>query len=308
MQYQHRAIRTFKEHFVSGLTSLDPDLPLHLWDHLLPQAEMILNLLRKSRQHPQLYAASQYHGMVDYNKTNFAPLGCNIIAHEKPSQWQTWAPHGQHGYSLGPKMHHYRCKNVYISSAARERIVDRLDFFPHNSPMPQLSSSDRLIMAVNDTTDALTHFHIDVPFAQVGDDKNTALATLADFFKNKFQKPLAPELVQAPITATENKQPPALVQPILTSTMKHNYQTRSQRPANVNPSQKLPLLPRVVTPVTRHATSPRVPARTHNLSPRNLSRDNFWNMETSNEAISLGTNHWTKLHLEIDVVHPVTGK
>jgi hypothetical protein len=70
-----RAIQTFKEHFVSGLASVYPDFPLHLWDRLLPQAEMTLKLLRKSRQHPQLSAAAHYHGMVDYNTTAFAPPG-----------------------------------------------------------------------------------------------------------------------------------------------------------------------------------------------------------------------------------------
>jgi hypothetical protein len=149
-----RAIHTLKEIFVSGLASMDPNFPLHLWDLLLPQAEMTLNLLHKSRQHPQLSAAAHYHGMVDYKKTAFAPPGCKLIAHEKPSQRRTWAPHGQHGYSLGPTMHHYRCKNVYISSTVSERIVDTLEFFPHNSPMPQLSSTDRLLMTANDMTTA----------------------------------------------------------------------------------------------------------------------------------------------------------
>jgi hypothetical protein len=79
------AIRTFKEHFVSGLASEVPYLPLHFRDHLLLQAEMTLNLLRISRQDPQLSAAAHYCGMIDYNKM-FAPPGCNIIAHEKPSQ------------------------------------------------------------------------------------------------------------------------------------------------------------------------------------------------------------------------------
>jgi hypothetical protein len=124
-----RDILTFKEHVVAGLASVEPDYPLHLWDRLLPQAEMTLNLLHKSRQYPQLSAAAHYYGMVDYNKTTFSPPGCKIIAHGKPSQRQTWAPHGQHGYSLGPTMHHYRCKNVYISSTASERIVDTLEFF-----------------------------------------------------------------------------------------------------------------------------------------------------------------------------------
>jgi hypothetical protein len=31
-----RAIRTFKEHFVAGLSSVDPSFPMHLWDRLLP--------------------------------------------------------------------------------------------------------------------------------------------------------------------------------------------------------------------------------------------------------------------------------
>jgi hypothetical protein len=33
-----RAIRTFKEHFKSGLATVDPDFPIHLWEILLPQA------------------------------------------------------------------------------------------------------------------------------------------------------------------------------------------------------------------------------------------------------------------------------
>jgi hypothetical protein len=89
-----RAIRTFKEHFVAGLSSVEPSFTMHLWDILLPQAEITLNLLRTSCLHPQLSAAAHYHGLVDYNKTAFVPPGCKIIAHDKPGKWQTWAPHG----------------------------------------------------------------------------------------------------------------------------------------------------------------------------------------------------------------------
>jgi hypothetical protein len=76
-----RAIQTFEEHFLAGLSSVDPALPLHFWDRLLTQAEITLNLLRTSRLHPQLSAAAHFHGLVDYNKTYFAPPGCKIIAH-----------------------------------------------------------------------------------------------------------------------------------------------------------------------------------------------------------------------------------
>jgi hypothetical protein len=87
-----RAIRTFMEHFVAGLSSVDPSFPMHLWDRHLPQAEITLNLLRTSRLHPHLSVAAHYHGLVDYNKTAFAPPGCKIIAHEKPGKRRTWAP------------------------------------------------------------------------------------------------------------------------------------------------------------------------------------------------------------------------
>jgi hypothetical protein len=191
-------------------------------------------------------------------------------------------------------MHHYRCQNVYISSTARERIVDTLDFFPHNTPMPQLYSSSRLLMAANDMANALKHPHPEVPFTQVDDDSTTALAQLAAIFKNKFQRPSAPEPIQAPLGAAENTQQPALAQPILTSPMRHKYQTRSQRPISANTSRNTPLLPRVVTPMTGQAASLRVPAQKQNISPRNLSQHDFWNMETVNQEIALGANNWTK--------------
>jgi hypothetical protein len=74
-----RAIITFKEHIVTGLASVDPYLPMHLWDRLLHQAEMMLNLLHTSRQHPQLSAAAHFHGLIDYNKIAFTPVDhCSI--------------------------------------------------------------------------------------------------------------------------------------------------------------------------------------------------------------------------------------
>jgi hypothetical protein len=81
-----RAIRTFKEHFVVGLSSVYPSFPLHLLNRLLSQEEITLNLLRTSRLHPHLSAAAHFHDLVDYNKTAFAPPGCKIIAHEKPGR------------------------------------------------------------------------------------------------------------------------------------------------------------------------------------------------------------------------------
>jgi hypothetical protein len=300
-----RAIRTFKEHFVAGLSSVDPAFPLHLWDRLLPQAEITLNLLRISRLHPQLSAAAHFRGLADYNKTAFAPPGCKIIAHEKPGKRRTWTPHGQHGYSLGPAMHHYRCQNVYISSMASERIVDTIEFFPHNYKIPQLSSTDRLIMAAKDMTDALQNPHPEVPFAHVGNDTISALAELATIFKLKLRQTPPPTLPAAPPQVTQR---PCIVEslnPILESPMPISRQTRSQTTIHTQDIFNAPLHPRVVTPRTLNPSPPRVPTRSQRLSPRNLSQKDFCGMDT---AIALGNKHWYRQHQANAVIHPVTGK
>jgi hypothetical protein len=286
-----RAIRTFKEHFVAGLSSVDPTFPLHLWDRLLPQAEITLNLLRTSRLHPQLSAAAHFHGLVNYNKTAFAPPGCNIIAHEKPGKRRTWAPHGQHGYYLLPAMHHYRCQNVYISTTASERIVDTLEFFPHNYQMLQLSSTERLIKAAKDMTDALQNPHPEVPFACVGDDTISALAELAAIFKLKLRQTPPPTPPAAPPRVTQRPCLAKSFNPILASPMPLLRHKRSQTTIHTHDIANAPLPPRVVTPRTLNPSPPRVPTRSQRLSSRNLSQNEFCGMDTAHMAIAPGNNH-----------------
>jgi hypothetical protein len=303
-----RAIRTFKEHFVAGISSVDPSFPLHLWDRLLPQAEITLNLLQTSRLHPQLSAAAHFHGLVDYNKTAFAPPGSKNIAHEKPGKRRTWAPHGQHGYSLGPAMHHYRCQNVYISTTASERIVDTREFFPHNYQMPQLFSTDRLLMAAKYMTDALQNPHPKVPFTSVGDDTISALTDLAAIFKLKLEQTPSPAPQAAPPTVFPHPSLAPSSNQILNSPMTIARQTRSQTTIHTQDIPNVPLPPRVVTPRTLCQSPPRVPTRSQSLSPRNLSQDDLCSMNSAHMAIALGHNHWSQQHQANTVIHPVTGK
>jgi len=54
-----RAIRTFKNHVIANLCGTDPDFPLAIWDLILPQMLLTLNLLRGSRLNPRLSAYAQ---------------------------------------------------------------------------------------------------------------------------------------------------------------------------------------------------------------------------------------------------------
>jgi hypothetical protein len=51
-----RAIKTFKAHFLSILSGLSKAFPNYLWDKLLPQTELTLNLLRQSTIAPAMSA------------------------------------------------------------------------------------------------------------------------------------------------------------------------------------------------------------------------------------------------------------
>jgi hypothetical protein len=79
-----RAIRTFKDHFLSILAGVDQSFPPYLWDLLLPQAEITLNLLQQSTLNPLISAWEFSHGPFDFNKTPLAPVGCRVLIHAKP--------------------------------------------------------------------------------------------------------------------------------------------------------------------------------------------------------------------------------
>ena len=89
-----RAIQTFKYHLISGITSYNPDLPLHLWDRLLSQSTLTLNLLRPSRINPRLSAEAQINGAFDLNITPLAPPGKKALIYESAANRRTWASMG----------------------------------------------------------------------------------------------------------------------------------------------------------------------------------------------------------------------
>jgi hypothetical protein len=88
-----RAIRTWKNHFVAGLCSTGTQFPTYLWDRLIEQSSITLNLLRPSIRNPKISAYTILEGTFDYNKTPLAPPGTKVIIHKKPLQRKTWDPH-----------------------------------------------------------------------------------------------------------------------------------------------------------------------------------------------------------------------
>ena len=99
-----RAIQTFKNHFVAGFSTTDPNFPVSEWDQLLDQATITLNLLRQSRVNPKLSAYAYLFGNYAFNCFPMAPPVTRVVVHDKPNQRASWAHHGTPDWYIGPSL------------------------------------------------------------------------------------------------------------------------------------------------------------------------------------------------------------
>jgi hypothetical protein len=171
---------------------------MHLWDRLLPQAVITLNMLRTSRINPKLSASTHIDGQYDYNRSPMTPPGTRIIAHETPSRRRTWAPHGQDGWYIGPALEHYRSYTVYINKIRKEQIVEAVDFFPENFKLPFLSTKELATQAAKELTLALLNPHTAGFFCQLGDEQTLALKRLAAIFEDATRSHKSKVLIPQP--------------------------------------------------------------------------------------------------------------
>ena len=225
------AICTFKNHFIAGLESTDPNFPLSNWCRLLPQAELTLNLLHASRLNPILSAYAQLEGTFDFTRTPLAPSGTRVIIHEKPTNRQTWAPHGTDGWYLGPALNHYKCYRVWVPRTHAERIVDTISFFPKAVPPPELTHKDAAIQAARELTHALQQPLFRRPLAQFHDDHLTSLCELSKIFHTLA---LGVENIAPEVDTTINKPlPPAIPLPPVPNLAETSLQPLNQLPYNL---------------------------------------------------------------------------
>jgi hypothetical protein len=115
-----------------------------LWDRLLPQTVLILNLLRQAKADPSMSAYQFMHGEFDYNKMPLAPLGCAT------NRQKTWDMHSLNGWYLGTFDKHYWCYKIYCTKTRAERISDTV-FFQHCYLMqPVVMPTNAMIKVMGD--------------------------------------------------------------------------------------------------------------------------------------------------------------
>ena len=88
-------IRDFKAHFLSVLAgTAQIFLPL-LWDRLLTQTKITINLFFQSNETPNVSAYAHLRVPFDYNKTPLAPMVKSVQVYEKQTKKRMGIPHSQ---------------------------------------------------------------------------------------------------------------------------------------------------------------------------------------------------------------------
>ena len=138
-----RAIQTFKNHFISGLCATDANFPLQLWNHLVPQAVITCNTLRRSRTNPHISAYEQLHGKkYDWNAHPMAPPGTRAVIFNPPNLRTSWGPRALDAWYCGPSMDHYRCNIFYIPDSRSLRISGTYELYPTHCALPTMSEHE----------------------------------------------------------------------------------------------------------------------------------------------------------------------
>jgi hypothetical protein len=178
-----RAIRDVKNTLIAMLGSADPQCPADLWDEMIFQASLSLNLTRPCSTRPELSAYEAIHGKTfDFVAHPIAPFGTQVLIHESPDKRASWASHGVSGFYLGPAMDHRRCFRVYAVQTQAVRISRTLAWFSETYTVPGSSVSELLYAGISDMTAALRSINTDGQ-----QEKQQALETIAEATATLFR-------------------------------------------------------------------------------------------------------------------------
>ena len=101
------AICMFKNYFLAGLSSVHTNFHMYLWDDLLPQAFIILNLLQTFSMFPKISVYAHLHSTYNFDTTLLAPPGVRELLYNDLNHRVSYGFHGDEKYYLGPSLEQY---------------------------------------------------------------------------------------------------------------------------------------------------------------------------------------------------------
>jgi hypothetical protein len=124
------------------------DFPENLWDRLLLQMEITLNLLRQSNATPNVSAYAHLSRPFDYNKMPLAPMGCAAQIHEKSDKRGTWQYHSVDGWYLYTSPDHYCTHACHIKVTKKEKLTNTVDFQHKRINNPTITHAYKVMHAI----------------------------------------------------------------------------------------------------------------------------------------------------------------
>jgi hypothetical protein len=149
-------IHTLKDHFLAILAGVDSAFPAHyLWDLLLSQAELTLNLLQQATLNPWISAWDFLQGLFDFNKTPLWPVGCCVLIHTKPASCRSWDFRAKNGFYICPALESYRCFKLVSADTKSQVISDTVEFCHSYLSVPAQSTEDQIVHGLQVVTRAI---------------------------------------------------------------------------------------------------------------------------------------------------------
>ena len=120
------------------LSGLPDSFPWFLWDELIPQVEININMLRQSNFAPTTPEYAYLNGTHDYNCHPYSPLGCAVLLHENPDQHSSWSIISIHCWYTGTSMDNYQKFKTWTKEMKLDRICDTVFSNKNTSLSPRL--------------------------------------------------------------------------------------------------------------------------------------------------------------------------
>ena len=76
-----QAIRTWKYHYIAGISSTYTRFPMHMWFLVIPQATMTLNMMIPFHKNPNMLEYTALEGQFNFNKPPLAPHGIKVSSY-----------------------------------------------------------------------------------------------------------------------------------------------------------------------------------------------------------------------------------
>jgi hypothetical protein len=150
-----RAIYTFKDHFLAILAGVDSAFPPYLWNLLLPQAKLSLNLLQQATLNPQISAWEFFQGPFNFNKMPLGPVGCHVLIHTKPASRQSWDFRAKNGFYIGLALESY-CRIKLVNADTKSHVISNTVKFCHSYlSVPAPSTDDQIVHGLQVVAGAL---------------------------------------------------------------------------------------------------------------------------------------------------------